>query len=127
MATPKRPYLLRAYYEWIEDNDLTPYLVVDATYPNVIVPEEYVQDGQIILNISERATGNLVLNNEAVEFEARFQGETRKIYVPMGAALAIYARENGDGVMFESEEFIVQEIISKEKEEETPSFLKIVK
>ncbi len=100
---PKRPYLLRAYYDWLCDNDFTPFLVVDAEYPNVDVPMEYVQDGQIVLNLSPRATGNFVLGDKAIEFDARFQGVTRHIYVPMGAAAAIYARENGDGVMFEPE------------------------
>uniref|UniRef100_Q0I2N0 Stringent starvation protein B n=1 Tax=Histophilus somni (strain 129Pt) TaxID=205914 RepID=Q0I2N0_HISS1 len=102
---PKRPYLLRAYYDWLIDNDLTPYLVVNATYSGVKVPVEYVKDGQIVLNLSANATGNLLLNNEAIQFNARFQGVSRDIYIPMGAALAIYARENGDGVMFEPEAF----------------------
>lgn len=100
---PKRPYLLRAYYDWLVDSDLTPYLVVDATYAHVKVPTEYVKNGQIVLNISANATGNLVLGKESIQFNARFRGITQEVYVPMGAALAIYARENGDGVMFEPE------------------------
>ncbi|WP_439257647.1 ClpXP protease specificity-enhancing factor [Lonepinella sp. BR2271] len=102
-STPKRPYLLRAYYDWLVDNGFTPYLVVDATYNNVVVPQEYVKDGQIVLNISAGAVGALSLGNHAIEFNARFQGIPRDVYIPMGAALAIYARENGDGVMFEPE------------------------
>lgn len=104
-SSPKRPYLLRAYYDWLIDNSFTPYLVVDANYHGVVVPQEYVKDGQIVLNISAGAVGNLSLNNKAIEFNARFQGVPRDIYIPMGAALAIYARENGDGVMFEPESF----------------------
>ncbi|WP_044470987.1 ClpXP protease specificity-enhancing factor [Mannheimia massilioguelmaensis] len=102
-SSPKRPYLLRAYYDWLIDNIFTPYLVVDATYYGVDVPQEYVKDGQIVLNLSTSAVANLQLTNEAITFNARFQGIPREIYIPMGAALAIYARENGDGVMFEPE------------------------
>jgi len=102
-SSPKRPYLLRAYYDWLIDNDFTPYLVVDATYCGVKVPVEYVKDGQIVLNLSASATGNLQLTNDFIQFNARFRGVPQDIYIPMGAALAIYARENGDGVMFEPE------------------------
>lgn len=103
-SSPKRPYLLRAYYDWLIDNNFTPYLVVDATYWGVNVPVEYVKDGQIVLNLSANATGNLQLANDFIQFSARFKGVARELYIPMGAALAIYARENGDGVMFEPEE-----------------------
>ena len=102
--SPKRPYLLRAYYDWLVDNDFTPYLVVDANYYGNNVPVEYVKDGQIVLNLSAGATGNLQLTNDFIQFNARFQGVARELYIPMGAALAIYARENGDGVMFEPED-----------------------
>lgn len=102
-STPKRPYLLRAYYDWLLDNSYTPYLVVDATYYGVDVPQEYVKDGQIVLNLAPGAVGNLALGNETVEFSARFQGIPRNLYIPMGAVIAIYAREDGDGVMFEPE------------------------
>lgn len=103
MLSPKRPYLLRAYFDWLVDNELTPYLVVDATYTNVKVPVEYVKDGQIVLNLSTSAVKNLQLTNEFISFDARFRGIPQDVYIPMGAALAIYARENGDGVMFEPE------------------------
>lgn len=101
--SPKRPYLLRAHYDWLVDNRLTPYLVVDATYYGVVVPQEYVKDGQIVLNLSANATGNLLLVNDHIQFSARFRGIPQDIYIPMGAVLAIYARENGDGIMFEPE------------------------
>ena len=104
LSSPKRPYLLRAYYDWLVDNDFTPYLVVDANYYGTNVPVEYVKDGQIDLNLSAGATGNLQLTNDFIQFNARFKGISRELYIPMGAALAIYARENGDGVMFEAEE-----------------------
>lgn len=102
--TPRRPYLLRAFYEWLVDNELTPHLVVDATLPGVRVPGEFVQDGQIILNIIPRAVGNLELGNEAVTFNARFSGRPHSVIVPMYAVQAIYARENGAGTMFEPED-----------------------
>lgn len=104
--TSNRPYLLRAFYEWIVDNNCTPYLVVDATYPHVKVPTQHVQNGQIVLNISPGAVGNLQLGNDAVTFNARFGGQPFALYIPIRAALAIYARENGAGTMFSPEEDI---------------------
>ncbi|PKF51428.1 ClpXP protease specificity-enhancing factor [Enterovibrio nigricans] len=101
--TPRRPYLLRAFHDWLLDNDLTPHLVVDATLPNVNVPFEYVQDGQIVLNIAPRAVGNLELGNDEVRFNARFGGRPMTVTVPLYAVVAVYARENGAGTMFESE------------------------
>ena len=109
-TTPKRPYLLRAYFDWLVDNGLTPYLVVDATYYGVKVPVEYVKDGQIVLNLSATAVGNLVISHETIQFNARFRGIPQDIYIPMGAALAIYARENGDGVMFEPEKVYDEQV-----------------
>jgi len=102
--TSNRPYLLRAFYEWIVDNNCTPYLVVDATYPHVKVPTQHVQNGQIVLNISPGAVGNLQLGNDAVTFNARFGGQPFALYIPLRAALAIYARENGAGTMFTPED-----------------------
>ena len=101
--TPRRPYLLRAFYDWLVDNDLTPHLVVDATLPGVKVPMEFVSDGQIVLNVAPRAVGNLELGNEAISFSARFSGRPHSVIVPLYAAMAIYARENGAGTMFEPE------------------------
>lgn len=101
--TPRRPYLLRAFYEWLLDNQLTPHLVVDVTLPDVRVPMEYARDGQIVLNIAPRAVGNLDLSNDEVRFSARFGGVPRQVSVPLAAVLAIYARENGAGTMFEPE------------------------
>lgn len=124
-ASPKRPYLLRAYYDWLVDNSFTPYLVVDATYLGVNVPVEYVKDGQIVLNLSANATGNLQLTNDFIQFNARFKGVSRELYIPMGAALAIYARENGDGVMFEPEE-VYDELNSEPDTEQPTSFHEVV-
>lgn len=105
--TPRRPYMLRAFYEWLVDNELTPHLVVDATLPGVRVPEEFIEDGQIILNVAPRAVGQLELGNEAVTFSARFGGRPHSVIVPLYAVQAIYARENGAGTMFEPEEAYV--------------------
>ncbi len=101
--TPQRPFLLRAYYDWLVENDLTPHLVVDATLPGVRVPTEFVRDGQIVLNIAPRAVGNLDLGKETISFNARFSGRPHSVVVPMYAAMAVYARENGAGTMFEPE------------------------
>ncbi|WNY83282.1 ClpXP protease specificity-enhancing factor [Cronobacter dublinensis] len=101
--SPRRPYLLRAFYEWLLDNQLTPHLVVDVTLPGVLVPMEYARDGQIVLNIAPRAVGNLELANDEVRFNARFGGVPRQVTVPLAAVLAVYARENGAGTMFEPE------------------------
>src|SRR5471032_233163 len=101
--SPRRPYLLRAFYEWLLDNQLTPHLVVDVTMPGVMVPMEFARDGQIVLNVAPRAVGNLELGNDDVRFNARFGGVPRKVFVPIVAVLALYARENGAGTMFKPE------------------------
>lgn len=101
--TPKRPYLLRALYEWIVDNQLTPHLVVDATIVGTVVPQDFISEGQIVLNISPSAVHGLQLGDTEVRFNARFGGKPMQVIVPMTAALAIYARENGAGAMFEAE------------------------
>lgn len=120
--TPNRPYLLRAFYEWIVDNNLTPYLVVDATLPGVKVPLQHVQNGQIVLNINPSAVGNLLLGNDAVTFNARFGGSPFALYIPQRAVLAIYARENGAGTMFTAEEdedeLLAEELLDDEAESE---------
>ena len=98
--TSSRPYLIRAIYQWIVDSDLTPYLLVDAAQEGVSVPAEFVENNKIILNISPSAAQGLVLANEQVSFSARFAGKAREIVLPVGAILAIYAKENGQGMMF---------------------------
>lgn len=110
--SPRRPYLLRAFYEWLLDNQLTPHLVVDVTLPGVLVPMEYARDGQIVLNIAPRAVGNLELANDEVRFNARFGGVPRQVSVPLAAVLAIYARENGAGTMFEPETAYDEDVAS---------------
>jgi len=101
--TPSRPYLMRALFEWVLDNESTPYVLVDANIMGVQVPQEYVKDGQIVLNISPTAVQGLMINNDAVSFNARFAGVTQNIYVPIVAVLAIYAKETGEGMVFGNE------------------------
>jgi stringent starvation protein B len=96
--TSHRPYLLRALYEWISDNDMTPHLLVDAGQPGVQVPSHTVKDGKVVLNIAARAVATLELGNDAVRFTARFGGVSHPVYVPVTAVLAIYARETGQGM-----------------------------
>lgn len=103
--TPKRSYLLRAAYEWVADNDLTPYLLVDANHKSAVVPVEFVQDGQIVLNIGMGAVRDLLMDETGVSFSARFSGKPMQVFVPIEAALAVYAKENGDGLFFPEEEF----------------------
>lgn len=94
-----RPYLLRALNEWINDHGMTPYLLVDASRDGVEVPAAAVQDGRVVLNIAPRAVSQLVMDNEAVRFLARFGGVSQSVRVPVAAVLAIYAQETGQGMM----------------------------
>ena len=103
--TPTRPYMVRALYQWIEDNQLTPYLMVDATAENVQIPREHVQDGRIVLNIASRATGNMSMENDYIHFSARFGGVSQEIWVPMMSVLGIYAKENSQGMFFDPNEY----------------------
>lgn len=96
--TSHRPYLLRALYEWIADNGMTPHVLVDAQAPGVRVPAHTVKDGRVVLNIAERAVAKLELDNESVRFTARFGGVSHPVVVPIPAVLAIYARETGQGM-----------------------------
>ncbi|HEY0675673.1 MAG TPA: ClpXP protease specificity-enhancing factor [Immundisolibacter sp.] len=99
-----KPYLLRGMVQWMEDNGLTPQMLVDATQPGVSVPQEHIKAGKIVLNIAARATVRRDMANEHVSFGARFGGVAREVWVPMAAVLAVYARENGQGMTFPTEE-----------------------
>lgn len=96
-----RPYLVRSLYEWIVDNDCTPHILVNAEYREVQVPPGFATDGQIVLNVSPNAVRHLNMDNDAVSFEGRFGGVAHTLFVPIGAILGIYARENGQGMVFE--------------------------
>lgn len=98
---PSRPYLIRAIYEWISDNDLTPYLLVDANMHGCRIPEQHVAEGKIILNISRQAVKDVQLGNEWIIFSARFNGKSMEVSIPTQAVLAIYARENGQGMVLD--------------------------
>lgn len=100
---PLKPYLLRAYFDWIIDNDLTPLVVVDSTQAGVEVPQAFVKDGRIVLNLSLRAVRNLEMESDAVSFSARFGGAAHNVFFPVRAVLAIYAEENGQVLTFPPE------------------------
>lgn len=102
--TSNRPYLMRAFYDWILDNDCTPYIVVEADMPHVNVPPQTVKDGQVVLNVSPSAVHALQMNKEQLTFSARFGGVPHDVYIPMYAISAIYAKENGSGTMFPPED-----------------------
>ena len=121
--TPSRPYLLRAFYEWLLDNDMTPHLLVDANAQMVQVPQQFARDGQIVLNIAPQAVVAFTMDKEAVSFNARFGGVPQQVYIPMAAVLAIHARENGVGTFFPPEPayevWLEDETSSPEKSEVT--------
>ena len=96
----QRPYLLRAMHEWMSDGGLTPHLIVDALFSGVEIPQQHVENGKIILNISYSATRNLELGNDQINFEARFAGTPHHLIVPVAAVLGIYAKESGEGLIF---------------------------
>jgi stringent starvation protein B len=108
--TANQPYLLRAIHEWILDNNMTPNILVNADDPKVEVPMQSVQDGQIVLNIATHAISNILMDNEAVSFSARFSGVVENIYIPVYAIKAIYASENGQGLVFPENDMAVEEL-----------------
>ncbi|MFA6231309.1 MAG: ClpXP protease specificity-enhancing factor [Rhodanobacter sp.] len=99
-----RPYLLRAIYDWISDNNLTPYILVDAGFAGVRVPPQVIKNGQVVMNLAMRAVVNLDMGNEWISFQARFSGVSQSIQIPVTAVLALYAQENGQGMMFPADE-----------------------
>ncbi len=101
--TSNRPYLIRAIYEWIVDNHLTPYIVIDANFEGVQVPVEYVEEGKIVLNISPEACRGLHLENDRIVFTAKFSGNAVQVFVPPMSVLALYSKENGKGMFFNTE------------------------
>lgn len=102
--TPLKPYLIRSIYEWIIDNDLTPYLLVNAENSRAILPQQFVEDGKIVLNVRPEAIQGLSLGNEEIQFNARFSGKPMHIVTPVAAVMAIYAKENGKGMIFDQED-----------------------
>ncbi|MBF6648624.1 ClpXP protease specificity-enhancing factor [Methylobacter sp. BlB1] len=102
--TSLKPYLIRSIYEWIIDNHLTPHLLVDAENSSAVLPQEYIEDGKIVLNIRPEAIQGLSLGNEEIQFNARFGGKPMHIVTPIAAVMAIYAKENGKGMIFDHED-----------------------
>lgn len=102
--TSSRPYIIRALYEWIVDNDCTPYLLVDTAVPGVDVPDQFANEEQVVLNLSPMAIREMSISGAAIVFLARFGGRTFQICVPVGAVMAIYAKENGEGMVFDVDE-----------------------
>ena len=102
-SRPKRPYLLRALYDWIVDGGLTPYLLVAVDSPDVQVPVDYVSEGKIVLNLSPAAVRSLEIDTDEVSFDGRFGGKPFPVRVPMPSVVAVYAKESGEGMMFDEE------------------------
>jgi len=141
MMTSNQPYMLRAIHQWILDNDLTPHILVNAQVAGVEVPVQSVQNGQIVLNIAPHAISNIIMDNEAVSFSARFSGVVESLYIPVHAIRAIYASENGQGLVFpedEIEQDAEEELTVIENEDNSsaetdtaartkPPFLKVIK
>lgn len=124
--TPSRPYLIRALYEWILDNGMTPYLLVDVNSEQVVVPQQYVENGRIVLNVNPSAVQNLQLANELIELDARFSGQPMHVSVPVMSVMAIYARENGKGMVFTEEDGGGDEPPPEKEETKRPT-LRVVK
>jgi stringent starvation protein B len=126
---PKRPYFLRALYDWIVDSELTPYLLVTVEGDSVQVPREYVSEGKIVLNVSPTAVRDLDLGQESVSFSGRFGGRPFPVFVPLANVQAIYAKETGEGMMFEPEPSISDEPPPPEPPDTPPpsGHLKVVK
>lgn len=137
-----KPYILRALHEWISDNNLTPLVLVNSKFKDVQIPQGIAEDGKVVLNVSYGATKNLEVINEGILFDARFSGVSQNLYLPMDAILAIYARENGQGMMFGSDDDVPNpepplakgkkaQVIDHKKQQPknkpSKSFLKVVK
>lgn len=131
--TSRRPYLIRALYDWVLDNGLTPHLLVAADAPRVVVPRQFVTDeDKITINIAPSAVRGLALDNDEISFSARFSGDNFNVVIPPGAVLALYARENGEGMLFgeaENTEIESEEpaALESETENDKRSHLKVVK
>lgn len=125
--TPLKPYLIRSIYQWIIDNDLTPHLLVDAENSHAILPQQLIEDGKILLNIRPQAIQGLSLGNEEIQFNARFSGKPMHIVTPVAAVMAIYAKENGKGMIFDQEGEEPDETPPPENKPPTRPALRIVK
>jgi stringent starvation protein B len=131
VVSSNRPYLIRALYEWLVDNDLTPHLLVEVGRDDLLVPTSYVEDGRIVLNVSPSAVQRLNLGNDYITFNARFGGQPMDVVVPPAAVLGIYARENGRGMLFPDEPSEDGSVLPDDEPDPTPPStrptLKVVK
>jgi len=127
--TSTRPYLLRAFYEWISDNEMTPYILVDAEAADIGVPQQYVVDGQIVLNVGTSAVKELNTDDERLRFNARFGGTPFEVIVPIRSIKAIYAKENGKGMVFSDDDMspLSPEPTSKAPKDSKKPHLRLIK
>jgi len=129
--TSSKPYLVRALYEWLLDNDMTPHVLVNANVESVMIPKGIATDGKVVLNLAPSAIQQLEMTNEHLSFSARFSGVAQDVYCPMVSILAIYARENGEGTMFAEdaslEESKTEDGTDRKDKKSKPPGLKIVK
>ncbi len=119
--TSSRPYLIRAMYQWIADNGMTPHLLVDVSVDGVRVPEQHIQNGKIILNIAPMAINGLVLGDTEITFSARFSGKPMGLLIPVEAVLAVYAKENGQGMMFSEDDGAISSPDSDDEPDPDPA------
>ena len=119
--TPKKPYFIRAMFDWISDNNYTPYILVDSSVENVCVPKEFIENDRITLNISYSASSNLEINSNSISFDARFNGKSLNVNIPCEAVINIFAKETGEGMVFSVENENVEE-----RQKEKKSHLKLV-
>jgi len=124
--TSNKPYIVKAFYDWISDNGLTPYIVVDVSVYGVMVPMSYVNDGQIVLNVSASAVGSIAMSELTIELSARFGGKLEHMSVPYGAVAAIYAKENGAGTSLAIENIEPEAMVEKPEPSAMISTLKSV-
>ena len=126
-TTSKKPYFIRAMFEWISDNGYTPHLLIDASFENMSIPRNFVQNERITLNISSSATRNLTIDSDLISFDARFEGKTMNVQLPYEAVINIFARETGEGMAFSSESDLKKKGFNKKNiEKDKASHLKLV-
>tara|TARA_B100000925_G_scaffold277657_1_gene245801 strand:+ start:571 stop:966 length:396 start_codon:yes stop_codon:yes gene_type:complete len=123
----KKPYFIRAMFEWISDNGYTPHLLIDASFDNISIPRKFVEKERITLNISSSATRNLTIDSDIISFDARFDGKSMSVQFPPEAVINIYARETSEGMFFQSESDAMKNGLNKKNvEKDKASHLKLV-
>ena len=126
-TTSKKPYFIRAMFEWISDNGYTPHLLIDASFENMSIPRKFVENERITLNISSSATRNLTIDSDMISFDARFEGKTMNVQLPYEAVINIFARETGEGMAFSSESDTAnRDLVKKSVKKDKTPHLKLV-